>query len=78
MTVVHVHLNNDGLGGVRWWASSDAGFFGGADSLAELKREIRVWAADEHLADDLSIRLVDDQAEEVINRISRTQVVRTE
>ena len=46
MVVVAVHLNNDGLGGSRWWAES-GGFSAAADDIEELLGLIREWADDE-------------------------------
>lgn len=58
MAEVRVHLNNDGLGGSRWWAESD-GFSAAADGIDELLGLIRGWAADQGL-DDYRMTLVED------------------
>lgn len=58
MAEVRVHLNNDGLGGARWWAESD-GFSAAADGIDELLALIRGWAVDQGL-DDYRMTLVED------------------
>ena len=57
MAVVTVHLNNDGLGGSRWWAESD-GFSAAANDIEELSGLIREWASDEGI--DYRMTLVED------------------
>ena len=57
MAVVTVHLNNDGLGGSRWWAESD-GFSAAANGIEELLVLIREWAVDEGI--DYQMTLVED------------------
>lgn len=57
MAVVAVHLNNDGLGGLRWWAES-GGFSAAADDIEELLGLIREWADDEGV--DYRMTLVED------------------
>ena len=65
MAEVTVHLNNDGLGGSRWWAEG-CGLTAAADDIDELLDLIRAWAAAEGV-DDYRLRLVEDTlaAEEV-------------
>ena len=62
MAEVRVHLNNDGLGGSRWWAESD-GFSAAADCIDELLELIRGWAVDQGL-DDYRMTLVEDTLED--------------
>lgn len=57
MAVVAAHLNNDGLGGSRWWAES-GGFSAAADDIEELLGLIREWADDEGI--DYRMTLVED------------------
>ena len=57
MAIVAVHLNNDGLGGSRWWAESD-GFSAAANDIEELLGLIREWADDEGI--DYRMTLVED------------------
>lgn len=58
MAEVTVHLNNDGLGGSRWWAEG-CGFTAAADDIDELLDLIRAWAADEDVS-DYRLTLVED------------------
>ena len=61
MATVTIHLNNDGLGGSRWWAESD-GFSAAADDIDELLRLVREWADDE--GTDYRLILVEDRLTE--------------
>lgn len=58
MAEVTVHLNNDGLGGSRWWAEG-CGFTAAADDIDELLDLIRAWAATEGVG-DYRMTLVED------------------
>lgn len=62
MAEVRVHLNNDGLGGSRWWAESD-GFSAAADGIDDLLELIRSWAVEQGL-DDYRMTLVEDTLED--------------
>lgn len=61
MATVTIHLNNDGLGGSRWWAESD-GFSAAADNIDELLRLVREWADGE--GTDYRLILVEDRLTE--------------
>ena len=58
MAEVTVHLNNDGLGGARWWAES-RGFTAAADDIDELLDFVRAWADAEDIG-DYRMTLVED------------------
>lgn len=61
----HVRVRRNVGRGTRWWAESDDGFVGGADSLAELVGSIREWAVAEGKLGQLAVQLPADAREEI-------------
>lgn len=70
MHTVRVYHNREE--GVLWWAEGDLGFTGGADRLAELVSYIHEWAECEGVHKELKIRLVGEEALDVLPPVKVT------
>ena len=73
MAEVTVHLNNDDLGGSRWWAEG-RGFTAAADDIDELLDSVRAWAAAENVGDYRMILVEDTLASQDAGRVGHAAV----